>query len=442
MSRTDEELNSYDDCHYSSKKARLDDCDRYIRANERIRLHFHGLDVREFEPTFTHQLFDDEKLDFLSEDELALRISVHVQCQQELATSVSITGIESRITTQILIDHLKKGLPRDVTIDSTDLVKTISLPVGQHVHSFMNNNHQYHICLATDKDTNAGDLLHRAEKLAMWFIETADAIDFSDPRWEVLFLYEQHPIIQSTDNASNHQCQYLFVGYTTLFTFHNPILGDRIRVCQALILPPRQARGLGREMLLAVYNLAKQRPQVIEVTVEDPCPGFQALRDAVDLEWQQRQHTSESACNSLKLIPSQAQLLSDFKEYVGLMQGVLGSASPGVDGDLQPLRHLLSAEELYPALYEAASLHAEYPAFRLRVKRALLREEAHREVRSLDKADMRAALSELFAERLGRWQRLVRVAYRLGLLRIPAGGSGGEWRGEGGGGGECHNRAS
>jgi hypothetical protein len=52
-----------------------------------------------------------------------------------------------------------------------------------------------------------------------------------------------------------------------------------------LVLPPYQGRGLGRHALLEVYALASRREEVLEVTVEDPCPGFQRLRDAVDMEW-------------------------------------------------------------------------------------------------------------------------------------------------------------
>jgi GNAT superfamily N-acetyltransferase len=54
-----------------------------------------------------------------------------------------------------------------------------------------------------------------------------------------------------------------------------------MRVCQALILPPYQGRGLGRQMLLQVYRVAAERDSVVEVAVEDPAPGFQRQRDAV-----------------------------------------------------------------------------------------------------------------------------------------------------------------
>ena len=34
------------------------------------------------------------------------------------------------------------------------------------------------------------DLLSKAEKLALWFIETADSVDFQSDQWEALFLFK------------------------------------------------------------------------------------------------------------------------------------------------------------------------------------------------------------------------------------------------------------
>ena len=149
----------------------------------------------------------------------------------------------------------------------------------------------FEIYLATDKDSGAGELLHRAEKIAVWHIETADSVDFSDERWEVLNIYNTitHRKHQNlNNNVLNGTDEYVtrsFAGYMTLFTFNNPFLGSKIRICQALVLPHMQGQGLGRKLLLAAYNLAKSRSSIVEVTVEDPAPAFEWLRDTVDCEW-------------------------------------------------------------------------------------------------------------------------------------------------------------
>lgn len=104
----------------------------------------------------------------------------------------------------------------------------------------------------------------------MWYIETADSVDFSDNRWEVLFLV-QTPAAEcsgkhlnnSTDDGSVHVAKLSYhvdevlVGYFTLFSFRNPFAGCKIRICQALIFPPYQSKGFGKELLHATYSLAK-----------------------------------------------------------------------------------------------------------------------------------------------------------------------------------------
>ena len=126
--------------------------------------------------------------------------------------------------------------------------------------------------------------LRRAEKVAMWHIETADAVDYADEHWEIATLYRCQDVIDNNNNNID-SCVRSVVGYMTLYTFLNPFKGAKLRVCQALILPHEQKKGLGRDMLLAIYRLAIERADVVEITVEDPCPGFEHMRDTVDCEW-------------------------------------------------------------------------------------------------------------------------------------------------------------
>lgn len=69
------------------------------------------------------------------------------------------------------------------------------------------------------------------------------------------------------------------VAASTTFTFVVPV--RRLRVCQFLVLPQHQRRGIGAQLLEAIVDMAK-RDGAVELNVEDPCPGFRALRDFVD----------------------------------------------------------------------------------------------------------------------------------------------------------------
>ena len=131
----------------------------------------------------------------------------------------------------------------------------------------------------------------------------------------------------------------------THYSFRNPLAGCKLRVCQCLIVPYLQGKGIGRKLLLAAYKLAEKRQEVSEVTVEDPAPAFQRLRDAVDFEWFQthtREHCRhhgdhsdntrygyvpsslegegvvEKVSKTLKIIPAQTSFLREFQQYASL----------------------------------------------------------------------------------------------------------------------------
>jgi histone acetyltransferase 1 len=136
----------------------------------------------------------------------------------------------------------------------------------------------------------------------MLFIETADDVDVADETagyWKVLYLFQKHAATK-----------YSLAGYLTLFhfaaPFRKPVPGTVARICQALLLPPYQRSGHGQVMLQAVADLAhgvytRKLPKelkgyadsLVEVNVEDPAPGFTALRNRVDYLRFLQHHTSE-----------------------------------------------------------------------------------------------------------------------------------------------------
>lgn len=130
----------------------------------------------------------------------------------------------------------------------------------------------------------------------------------------------------------------------TLFSFLNPIHGCKLRVCQALILPSYQGSGLGKELLLHVYRSNQQNREIAELTVEDPCPGFQALRDAVDLEWymhihpdmeksngedQNKTRSADDLSKRLKITKAQATFVLEALEYIHVVNSVASKVAPG-----------------------------------------------------------------------------------------------------------------
>lgn len=204
-------------------------------------------------------------------------------------SSVRINGIENALLTTPLskddeynadcaylnepIGRITKSYKRTIkeTAEEANFVITISQSAGEQ-------ESKYH---------------GSVQKLAKWFIETADDIDISGKPegsdsggfWNVMYLFRVHD-----GNGSEQKVQYSLAGYITLFHFHAPFKkpqpGIIVRVCQALILPPYQRAGHGSDMLQSIYEYATQYStdglEIVEVNVEDPAPGFVALRDSVD----------------------------------------------------------------------------------------------------------------------------------------------------------------
>jgi hypothetical protein len=268
-----------------------------LRANDLITLQFiDGFQKQseEYFPEYTHQVFDNENINFIHSDPNSAKICISVDCSilsHKVDFASSLTAAE--------VSQLRSALQKIVPDDTDNcLLLGLSQPPGRLIYSCQCSSSQiaWELWLATAKDVGASELLARAEYLSMWFIETADSVDFNDDRWEVIFMvrvFNDGPPRSSSPPSSAPDApsqsppsvRRSFMGYTTLFSFRNPFLGTKLRVCQALILPLYQGKGFGRELLLSVHKLVvRPRDDVSELTVEDPAPAFQRLRDSVELE--------------------------------------------------------------------------------------------------------------------------------------------------------------
>lgn len=228
-------------------------------------------------------------------------------------------------------------------------------------------------------------------------------------------------------------------------------IGTKLRVCQALIAPFVQHRGLGRELLLCVYRLAAARPGVSEVTVEDPCPAFQALRDRVDFDWylqhygadlkaQGRREASvvrselddcESGIDNeayvdavgqrLKIVREQVQFVLECVEYMRLLRKGLGESQSSSDGS-RGGSESSTARVRSVVVTGLLESRPDFKAFRLEVKRRILRRSEVNLIPPSDihipslKAERQRALNCAFAEQLRRYQALHGTAIAAGLL--------------------------
>jgi len=119
------------------------------------------------------------------------------------------------------------------------------------------------------------EYLMKMETFILWFIDAASFVDSDDERWKFFVLYEKY-------KSAEGNTAYAFVGYSTVYDFYCYPDMIRPRVAQMLILPPFQRQGLGVELLSIVYRYYRGKPNVKEITVEDPSDDFERLRDFVD----------------------------------------------------------------------------------------------------------------------------------------------------------------
>lgn len=342
------------------------------------------------QPTYTHQLFNDEKVYLKGESTPEVRIDINLH---DLGHDLKIQGAG----TQEDVDQLTSGL------DPIIPKEPVSIEVGEVVRTFDQDGYVFEIRRATHRDAGATKLLRSCERLAMWFIETADAVDFEDDRWEALFLLGSRKSTESQQSSKKE-----LVGYFTIYTFINPIAGSKARICQALLLPPYQGRGLGRELMRQVYFICKKRDEVVEITVEDPAPAFEALRDAVDVEWtlehaslvgipydagaktltkevfSEMDKATVKMAPLLKITKSQAEFVRDALQYLYIsIKKSMESESSDAGGDS-------AADANVPTMKQ----------WRLDFKRKLVRKLP--ELKNLPKEEMQKELEALYLEFVDR----------------------------------------
>jgi histone acetyltransferase 1 len=210
-------------------------------------------------------------------------------------------------------ESIGKALPEMVD-DKEDVMEDyLASPIGKILQEFSVSSQKkkngtssstlddYCMTLVNGTDANAVAYHNQVQKLALWFIENADesnvASTDSGGFWKVVYLFQK---IKGKG--------YSLAGYITLFHFHAPFHkpepGIIVRICQALVLPPYQRQGHGQRLMTCVYDLAhdnysdidddnyKDDTKIVQINVEDPAPGFVALRNKVDyqlvrqhLEW-------------------------------------------------------------------------------------------------------------------------------------------------------------
>lgn len=184
-----------------------------------------------------------------------------------------------------ILERLGRALPKLYT-DNKNVIEDDHLrkPIGKVVKTYTrpsNNEGAPEEFTLTIADSEAADYHKQVQNLALFFIESADGVSLKQNNagghWKAMYLFQKRGTRR-----------YALCGYLTLFHFSSPFRkpkpGTIVRICQALLLPPYQRRGHGKAMIRAVHDMAQESDDIVEINVEDPAPGFIALRNRIDFE--------------------------------------------------------------------------------------------------------------------------------------------------------------
>jgi len=149
-------------------------------------------------------------------------------------------------------------------------------PYGQKIGEIKRGEKTFELFKASMSDPGFREWYLRLETFIMWFVDGAQYIDTDDSQWDYYVMFEKY------QNKDTLDFSYAVAGFCTVFRFYAYPERIRPRVSQILMLPPFQKMGLGSEMLKAITS-QYQMNEVLEITMEDPSPEIQRVRDFNDV---------------------------------------------------------------------------------------------------------------------------------------------------------------
>jgi hypothetical protein len=262
-------------------------------------------EVGRFRPEYTHQVFytpqgkeDDEALRELQEliigyDEPKLDISyaanslkAHIEFSCKGRVEQKLLKKDNLSRTSIL-DSLHKRVPMDYATKLSAVQAEAEAPFEplgtMREEEKLPDGSSLQIFHFTADTPEAVKLVHRMQTFAVWLIETGQPIEVPDHRWNILTLYR-------VEKGANDQTVHTMLGFYTVYRYwvydkaRNELDKFRLRLSQCIIFPPFQRQGNGGRLLRAFYRMGREDASVLDLSVEDPGPEFQALRDVTDVQ--------------------------------------------------------------------------------------------------------------------------------------------------------------
>ncbi|PVD37263.1 hypothetical protein C0Q70_04260 [Pomacea canaliculata] len=266
-------------------------------------------DTKTFKPDMTHQLFGDQESIFGYKD---LEVDLFYTAGKlipylgmkyvDRVPLKGLDGVYADNVTAKLMEVMASGVQTNLDDFVTAIQKDVNFrPYGDLLHCYKvhigEQEREFQIYKADIEVKGFKSFHNRLQTFILFFIDAASFIDVDDDKWRFYLLFEKY--------VQDGECRYATAGYMTVYNYYAYPEKIRPRISQFLVLPPFQRQGHGAQLLQTFYNDVCPRPEVLDITVEDPSENFQRLRDFVD------------CCNCQKLESYQPKcLLNGFCEQM------------------------------------------------------------------------------------------------------------------------------
>ena len=176
----------------------------------------------------------------------------------------------------------------------------------------------------------------RLQAMPLLYVDGANYIDNTDPKWEVYLALSFSP---GQEEEKSSQQQVCCCGFATVYSFYAYPSRERLRLSQILVFPPYRRRGAASGILEKVYSDAVAKG-ALDLTVEDPSEEFQALRENIDVR---------------RLTKTKSQDAMSY--YVGYVQDALRKSKDMVANGMKPETLLLPSRAVYDKAERELKIH-------------------------------------------------------------------------------------
>lgn len=260
-----------------------------------------------FHPVFTYPIFGEEETIYGYKDlVIDLRFAsgslaqyLSVRWSEKLESSSTVDDVEGTLAKFIPEDYYKQ---KDTFTSRVELDATSFKPLGEKIYSYKRRSPAalgkrkavipqdaldpedpdtviYEVYHATWNTLGFREYHRRMQLFILLYIEGGSYINEEEDSWEFVVLFERRKRKDAPSTPTYH-----FVGYSSLYPFYCYPERVRMRLSQFVIVPPYQRQGHGSELYNSIYQYIVSRPDIAELTVEDPAEAFEDLRDVNDLK--------------------------------------------------------------------------------------------------------------------------------------------------------------